>query len=161
MDMHLVCLVDEVPREVVDRLLATSHARMQDLAPGSPQTLTPVGPEICDPAALLGQTPDAVSRLLGPAHELFVILDARSVEDDTALLVARGSLLYDRGDDAVDSVRIAFTEAQCLVTSLEMRTSGFEELQSIANSQGGVYRPGPPPQRGGPAPRKPLSNSLE
>lgn len=155
----------------MDRLLAAAYARSEHLAPGSPQNLVLLGsrPDFLPGIgtdAVVGLTPEEVSRRLGPEHELFIVLDESSAEDETALLVGRGARYShqddddtakkDNGDDSVETVRIGFEEAQCLITSLEVATTGFAELQSIAHSSGGVLRTGPGAQRGGKAPRKML-----
>lgn len=138
-------------------LLAASYARSEDLAPGSTQNLALLGLEVCQLDNLIGQNAEAVSRQLGPEYELFIIPDARSTQDDTALLVARSNP-YDNGDkdkNGVETVRIAFKEAGILITALEMRSLGFQEPQDIV-SENGVYGYATPPQQGGRAPRKRL-----
>ncbi|KAK4448370.1 hypothetical protein QBC34DRAFT_407315 [Podospora aff. communis PSN243] len=156
MDTHAVCLVDEIPIGVVDRLLAAAYARSEELAPGSPQDLAVVGMENGEPSRFLGMTPKMVSQQLGPENTLFLILDARSAEDDTALLVARGNHYDIDKEDSndVETLRIDFSETQCTITTLEVGCGGFPELQSIAGAGEGVLRRSEPKQKGGPAPRK-------
>ncbi|KAK0639789.1 hypothetical protein B0T16DRAFT_450385 [Cercophora newfieldiana] len=77
----------------------------------------------------------------------------RSAQDDTVLLVER-----DHDSDEKDAqrniqtVRIKFSAAQCLATSLDVVNISFAEIQSIASGgPGGVYDPHarPPPRQGG------------
>jgi hypothetical protein len=144
--------------QVIDRLLAAAYARSEELAPGSPQDLAVIGTENGEPSRFLRMSPKTVSQQLGPNHTLFLILDARSAQDDTALLVARGNHYDIEKDDSndVETLRIDFSETQCTITALEVGCGGFPELQSIAGSGDGVLRRSEPKQKGGPAPRKQL-----
>ncbi|KAK0620096.1 hypothetical protein B0T14DRAFT_496703 [Immersiella caudata] len=163
METHAICLVDEVPTEVVDRLLAAAYARSEELAPGSSQYLVVVGSENGEVDKFIGMTPRMVSQQLGPEHTLFLILDARSAQDDTALLVVRGNRYDINKDDSddVETVRIGFAETQCTITTLEMGCGGFPELQDIARSEDGVLRHTKPTQKGGAAPRMQLGGSSD
>lgn len=97
-----------------------------------------------------------MSQKLGPEYKHFVILDTRSTEDDTALLVEQTT-----GDDesvedsnGIQTVRIPFSEAQIMITALEVGTLGFQDLQDNARAEGGTWRERVKPQQGEPAPRK-------
>jgi hypothetical protein len=85
----------------------------------------------------------------------FVVLDERTVQDNTALLVTRGDNL----DYGTPTVRVTFDTAQHLLISLEIGNMGFKELQDIAASQDGALGSHPePPKKGDPAPRKKLGS---
>ena len=108
---------------------------------------------------------------MGPQYQHFVILDTRSSEDDTALLVEVSpvddeSAVNDEGTEndestennsgKVQTVRIPFSEAQIMIAALEVGSIGFREIQDNARAAGGTWRERVKPQRGGPAPRKML-----
>ncbi|RYP53408.1 hypothetical protein DL769_010524 [Monosporascus sp. CRB-8-3] len=100
----------------------------------------------------IGQSAEEVSNHVNGVNYL-VILDKQSTEDDTAVLVARGP-------GGVQTVRTTFESAQHLLTAVEIATLGFDEIQQIAGSSGGVYGASRnEPQRGGPAPRRRLGGN--
>jgi len=97
-------------------------------------------------------TPAEVATRLGaPRNRYFVIMDKRSTEDDTVLLVST------QAEGEPQTVRSTFVSSQCTLVGLDMATQGFEEVQAIAESDpDGVYGPersSRQPRRGGPAPR--------
>lgn len=98
---------------------------------------------------------DAAAKHVAKASH-FVVLDEQSSNDDTALLVSRN-----QDDGTVDSVaRVTFDSVQAVLVSLAMATLGFAEVQSIADSRGGIYgKPTEPPNRGEPAPRMKLGGN--
>ncbi|KAM7206470.1 hypothetical protein V8F20_002819 [Naviculisporaceae sp. PSN 640] len=120
------------------------------------------------PSQFIGLSPAEVSAKLGePANRYFVIVDERSVEDDTVLLVHTmyfdeegNEIIIKEGElPVVQSVRATGVSAQATLVALDVGSLGIEELQSIANdSERGVY--GIPdlasegPKQGGEAPRK-------
>ena len=94
----------------------------------------------------IGQSAEEVATHANGANYL-VILDERSAEDDSAVLVACA-----RGG-GVQTARATFNSAQHLLTAVEMATLGFNEIQQIADSSGGVYGTGRGEvQKGGLAP---------
>ncbi|KAL1615676.1 hypothetical protein SLS56_011727 [Neofusicoccum ribis] len=162
-ELFPVCCTAEVPASTVNKLLDDAHAGSERLAPGSPRVLavatsaaeaqaptTATLPPVQQSAPPFPkQTAEHVAQHVGSAA-FFVLLDERSVTDDTAVLAAR------RAGGAVDTVRVAFSAVQHLLASLDMATMGFAEIQSIAEANGGVYGGGGAPRQGGPAPRKRL-----
>ncbi|KAK4163268.1 hypothetical protein QBC43DRAFT_370754 [Cladorrhinum sp. PSN259] len=181
-----VYLLTELSPEVVSRFLADAYAYSEGLAPGAPQNLNVISAQSTADTTVGGiiepeddddddddKKAEMVARKLeSPATKVFVILDSRSARDDTALLVERTSRGADNGDmpDApshVETARVKFSAVQSLVLSLEIANISFVEIQSIASrGPGGAYDPGPhvgsgpPPRKGGPAPRKQLRPGL-
>jgi hypothetical protein len=95
---------------------------------------------------------DAAQHVGGASY--FGVLDEQPTGDDTAVLVSR------KQDGTVSTTRVAFESIQIMLVSLRMATTGFAEVQSNADSQGGVYgRPCEIPQRGGPAQRMRLGGN--
>lgn len=83
--------------------------------------------------------------------DLFAILDERSESDDTAILVSRAP------DGKISTVRAAFDLVQIQLVALQVGSGGFEELQSIAATSGGVLRSNNENvKKGGATPRKRL-----
>lgn len=83
--------------------------------------------------------------------DLFAILDERSESDDTAILVSRAP------DGNISTVRAAFDLVQIQLVALKVGSGGFEELQSIAATSGGVLRSNNEnAKKGGATPRKRL-----
>lgn len=157
---------------MVNKLLNDAHAGSEELVPNSPRCLAVVtsvdgAPSVPTTASqppwagdyaspFVGQSVAEVANQVHGAAYL-VILDKRSIEDDTAILAAARQ--PGGGGGGVQTVRVTFRSAQLLPTALEVASLGFTEVQDIANKSGGVYgasRGNPPPQRGGPAPRKRL-----
>jgi hypothetical protein len=108
--------------------------------------------------------PEVAGRLGAPRNRLFVVLDARSAEDDTVLLVTTasgGGTSQDEGAAGLQTVRATFDRAQSVLVGLDIGTQGFEEVRSIAaGNPGGVYgaqrRDYVAPRKGGSAPRRVL-----
>jgi hypothetical protein len=109
--------------------------------------------------------PEVAERLGAPMNEFFVVMDSRSAEDDTVLLVM--TTASDGGTSEVEggglkTVRTTFTSAQSVIVALCMGTQGVEEVQFIAaRDPGGVYSPekrnkNGGPRKGEPAPRMAL-----
>lgn len=138
------------------RLLPT--AETEPTTPGTASNLAP--------SPFIGMTPAEVAQRLGsPEFTFFVVLDARSAGDDTALLVStnleleyhedvidranRVNSLPDDDDDdqgrrvaindGVLTLRAVFSEAQSVPVALQIGCLGFRELLDIAaNCPGGV-----------------------
>ena len=141
-----------------------AHAGAEQLVPDTPRRLAVVTASSVDgtvsipkiaseppvppfTSPFIGQSAEEVSKH-ADGVEYFVVLDKRSTEDDSAVLVD-----YQPGPGGVQTVRATFDSAQHLLTAVEMATLGFNEIQQIADSSGGVYgtsRGGV--QKGGPAP---------
>lgn len=147
---------------VVENFLADALAGSNKLVPKTPPRLGIVTadgeiPTVASEPPLrpftspfVRQSVEEVSRQLGGAT-YFAVLDEQSTEDKTAVLGRRNP------DGSVETVRVAFDAAQSLLTSLDVGTLGFYEIQHIAASSGGVYRPKyEASKKGGPAPRKKL-----
>jgi hypothetical protein len=111
-------------------------------------------------------SPPEVAERLGSAwNGLFLVMDTRSAEDDTVLLVTTGSdddgTVQDDEGSRLQTVRVSFEWAQSVLVSLDMGTLGFEEVRIIAAGEpGGVYGEGRRDdgglRKGKPAPRKVL-----
>jgi hypothetical protein len=109
-------------------------------------------------------TPEIAEQLGAPSNRLFVIMDARSAEDDTVLLVttvSNGGTSQDKGAAGLQTVRATFDWTQSVLVGLDIGTQGFEEACSIAaGNPGGVYgaKRGDyvAPRKGGSTPRKVL-----
>ena len=63
----------------------------------------------------------------------FAVLDNFSEQDDTVCLARR------EGDGGLQTVRVSFNSVQTSLMALQVGSLGIEELQSIAESEGGVY----------------------
>lgn len=101
----------------------------------------------------IGRSVEELSRQLSGVRH-FAVLDKRSTEDKTAILGSRNP------DGSVETVRVTFDAAQSLLTSLDVGSIGFNEIQGIATSSGGVYGMNyEGPKKGGPAPRKRLGGN--
>lgn len=154
--------------ETLNKLLTDALGGINELAPGSDYELVIVEardgasqiphratiPPLDESfnACIAASVGDAAARHVAEASH-FVVLDERSSSDDAALLISRN-----REDGTVDGVaRVAFDSVQAVLVSLAMATIGFAEVQSIADSRGGVYgKPTALPKRGEPAPRMKL-----
>ncbi|KAF2137725.1 uncharacterized protein K452DRAFT_339826 [Aplosporella prunicola CBS 121167] len=141
-----------VPNTEPCLVVLTSPANSPNSAPTHPSR-TPTQPFT---SPFNDQSPTQIAEYVGGAG-FFAVLDARSAEGETALLV---QVQRDgREETKVDVLRITFDAAQHVLQALDVASLGFEELMINAEDQGGVY--GRPPQRksplkGGPAPRKKL-----
>lgn len=103
---------------------------------------------------------EVAERLGAQRNRLFVVMDSRSAEDDTVLLVTTASDggASQTGGAGLQTVRATFDCAQSVLVGLDIGTQGFEEVRIIAAGEpGGVYgaerrdQGGPP--KGGSAPR--------
>lgn len=157
--------------KTLNKLLTEALNGSNELVPGSDHELAIVeardgASRIPDEAAIppldesfrayvAASVADAAAKHVADASH-FAVLDEQSASDDTALLVSRNG---DNG--AVDGeARVTFDSVQMVLNSLAMATLGFAEVQSIADSQGGVYgRPAETPKRGEPAPRMRLGGN--
>ncbi|KAI2470950.1 hypothetical protein F4781DRAFT_155781 [Annulohypoxylon bovei var. microspora] len=152
------CIAD-VPISVIERLLSDSLEGSNKLAPGSEPSLAivttanevpttaswPPLPPFTSP--FLGQSVEEVSDQFAHITH-FAVLDERSINDETATLVQRGSL----GD--VQTARVTFGSVQSVLIALDVATIGFSEIQSIAAFKGDVYGiDSGSPKKGQPAPR--------
>ncbi|RYP14726.1 hypothetical protein DL765_006196 [Monosporascus sp. GIB2] len=167
MSPYPVCCTAEVPTEVVERFLNDAHAGAERLVPNTPRCLAVVTsvdgtasiPTTASEPPLqpftspfIGQSAEEVYNHVNGANYL-AILDQQSIEDGTAVLVARRP-------GGIQTVRTTFESAQHLLTGLEIATLGFDEIQQVAGSSGGVYGASRnEPQRGGPAPRRRLGGN--
>ncbi|KAI1322620.1 hypothetical protein F5Y16DRAFT_415801 [Xylariaceae sp. FL0255] len=150
--------------QVLNKLLKQALAGSEALVPNSEHELaiidtsedgssklpeTATKPPLDDTfRAFIARSLEDAAKHVGDAH-YFALIDNRSGEDDTTLLVCCG-----QEDGALETVRTTFKSVQTSLVSLGIASLGFNEIQSIAGSQGGVYgRPTTTPQRGGPAPR--------
>ncbi|KAK7946230.1 uncharacterized protein PG986_010551 [Apiospora aurea] len=154
--------------ETLNKLLTDALGGSNELVPGSDHELVVVeardgASRIPDQATvpplhesfsayIAASVGDAATQHVGEASH-FVVLDEQSSNDGTALLLSRN-----QHDGTVDSVaRVTFDSVQAVLVSLATATLGFTEVQSIADSRGGIYgRPTESPKRGGPAPRMKL-----
>ncbi|KAF3767840.1 hypothetical protein M406DRAFT_328895 [Cryphonectria parasitica EP155] len=93
----------------------------------------------------------------------FAILDERTLQDESALLVA---LKKDDGANGFETVRVTFEQVQKLLIAWDVACGSVEEVQAIAQTQpGGVYGrtpspASPPVLEGRPAPRKRLGGGI-
>jgi len=78
----------------------------------------------------------SVSRNINVNPVYFVVLDSRSKDDGTCLLVENPQDSADNG--ALQTVRTVFGQAQVLLVSLQIATTGMQELQENAEESGGV-----------------------
>ncbi|KXX79397.1 hypothetical protein MMYC01_204052 [Madurella mycetomatis] len=175
-----VCRTAEIPPAVIDRFLSVAYAKSEELAPGigpclvvlpsgndddssrDAETATMPGSAAeLPPSPFIGMSTLEVAERLGtPRNRLFVVMDSRSAEDDTVLLIttaSHGGTGQDEGG-GVQTVRATFGSSQSVLVGLDMGTQGFGEVQSIAlGSPGGVYGPerrgDGGPRKGEPAPR--------
>ena len=157
----VVCIA-EIPVAVLNKLLEDALAGSEDLAPGSDHELVIIEaledgtskPPADDASVppLDGAFRPFVAASVGEAAKhvgdaaYFAVLDKDSAANSTVLLVS--------ADGSGEQARVTFDQTQAVMTSLGMGSLGFGEIQSIADSNGGVYgSPSSKPQRGGPAPR--------
>ncbi|KAI1390028.1 uncharacterized protein F4822DRAFT_428374 [Hypoxylon trugodes] len=159
------CIAD-IPIPVIETFLREAQAGSLKSAPNSAPSLAIITSPSSPPPTVaskpplspftspfLGQTVEDVSRQLD-GSTCFAVLDSRSVEDGTVLLVAPGL------NGSVQTVRATFESAQSTLIALEIASLGFGEIQAIASSLGGVLgRGGKEPKRGGPAPRMRLGGN--
>ncbi|KAI1380613.1 hypothetical protein F4677DRAFT_192890 [Hypoxylon crocopeplum] len=162
MSVFPVVCTAEVPPTVVEKFLSDALAGSNELVPNSEPALAIVTavdvlPTTASEAPLepftspfLNQSVEEVSRQLNEA-DLFAVLDERSTEDETAVLVERKS------NGSIETVRVTFDSAQHVLVALDVATLGFTEIQQIAESSGGAYGWNrTKPKKGKPAPRKRL-----
>ncbi|KAM7211096.1 hypothetical protein V8F06_013516 [Rhypophila decipiens] len=177
----------DVPPPTIDFFLGQTFAYSNDLSGSEPSLAVLSSPEDAHnlttateaglardlrPSSFIDLSPAQVSAKLGePANRYFVVVDERSVKDDTVLLVKTvyfdedgNEMVTEEGElPVVQSVRVTGVAAQPTLIALDVGSLGIEELQSMANdSEGGVYGPDRLPdigesKRGGEAPRKALS----
>ncbi|KAI1103184.1 hypothetical protein F4804DRAFT_239260 [Jackrogersella minutella] len=162
MSIFPVYCTAQVPILIIEKFLTDALNGSNKLAPGSEPSLAIVTAANGVPTTasspplqpftspFIGQSVEQISRQFNEmAH--FSVLDERSTEDETAVLVERNS------DDSIHTVRVTFGSSQSLLTALDVATLGFTEIQNIATSSGGVYgKNHPSPQEGQLAPRKRL-----
>ncbi|KAI1816371.1 hypothetical protein GGS20DRAFT_583608 [Poronia punctata] len=167
MAAYPVCCVARLPISFLNKVLDEALAGSEELAPNSEHELSIVvatsdgssrvpdearAPPLGDNFApfVAGSVEDAGRHHVGGAP-YFAVLDQQSANDDTAILVRR------QESGSFDTARVTLRSAQIVLISLTMATLGFEEVQTIADSQGGVYgRPRQTPRKGRPAPPKEL-----
>ncbi|KAK5633570.1 hypothetical protein RRF57_009284 [Xylaria bambusicola] len=164
-----VCCIAEMPLTVLNELLDQAHAGSEELVPNSQHELSIVEAagdgssrlpdKVTVPPLNDGFRPFIAGSLEGAAQNVgkamyFAVLDHQSTTDDSAVLVHR------RKDSPLATVRVTFKSVQSLLVSLSMATTGFEEISSIASSQGGIYgRTAETPRKGAPAPRMRLGGN--
>ncbi|KAK3306754.1 uncharacterized protein B0T15DRAFT_431598 [Chaetomium strumarium] len=136
------------------------------------RTTTPSSAADLAPSPFIGMSVPEVAEQLGvPRNRFFVVMDSRSAEDDTVVLVTATAsdvgttASKDEDPMAVQTARATFASAQSVLVGLDMGTQGFDEVRSIAaGSPGGVYGPerrgDGGPRKGGPAPRVRLGAAL-
>ncbi|KAI0203565.1 hypothetical protein F4808DRAFT_24199 [Astrocystis sublimbata] len=161
-----VCCIAEMPVTTLNKLLNQAHAGSEELVPNSDHELSIVGTESDGSSKLpsevtvpplnesfkpfiAGSLEEAVKAIGGATY--FAVLDRQSTADDTAVLVQR------QDDGSLETARATFKSVQIVLASLVVAAIGFQEIVSIADSQGGVYgRSTETPKKGEPAPRKRL-----
>ncbi|GAP82730.1 hypothetical protein SAMD00023353_0102660 [Rosellinia necatrix] len=164
-----VCCIVEVPITALNNLLDQARAGSEELVPGSAHELSIVltttdgSSRLPDHATIpplndgfkpfvASSLEDAAKVVGGAAY--FAVLDRQSTTDESAVLVHR------QGDGSLATARATFKSVQLLLVSLSMATLGFQEIKSIADSQGGVYGRSPEaPRKGGPTPRMRLGGN--
>ncbi|KAJ8132230.1 hypothetical protein O1611_g1393 [Lasiodiplodia mahajangana] len=164
-----VCCIAEMPIAVLNKLLDQARAGSEELVPNSEFELSVVGTtsegfsKLLDEATVpplddsfkpfVASSLEDASKNIGQAA-YFAVLDQQSATDDSAVLVHR------QNDGSLTTARATFKSVQAILVSLSMATLGFQEIKSIADSQGGVYgRPTETPRKGGEAPRKRLGGA--
>ncbi|KAI1111688.1 hypothetical protein F5Y14DRAFT_304009 [Nemania sp. NC0429] len=164
-----VCCIAEMPIAVLNNLLDQAHAGSEELVPNSDHELSVVGaaddgssrlPEGVTAPPLddnfkpfVASSLEDATRNIGSA-QYFAILDQQSAADESAVLV------HCQSDSSVTTVRVTFKSVQNLLVSLSMATIGFEEISSIASTEGGIYgRAAETPRKGAPAPRMKLGGN--
>ncbi|KAI1419304.1 hypothetical protein F5Y12DRAFT_778690 [Xylaria sp. FL1777] len=167
MARYPVCCVAEVSLAGLDRLLNEALAGSEELVPNSEHELSIVVEENDGSSKLPGEATvpplgstfkpfvaasvDDAARHIGDAC-YFAVLDQECTNNDTATLV------HHQEDGSNTTVRVTLKSVQHVLVSLSVASLGFQEIQRIANSQGGVYginerglnkgRPAPPMKLG-------------
>ncbi|KAI0508967.1 hypothetical protein F5B22DRAFT_618724, partial [Xylaria bambusicola] len=158
-----VCCIAEMPLTVLNQLLDQAHAGSEELVPNSEHELSIVEAASDGSSTLSHKVtvpplnddfkPFIASSLEDAAQNVgkavyFAVLDHQSTTDGSATLV------HCQKDSPLATARVTFKSVQSLLVSLSMATIGFEEISSIASSQGGIYgRAAETPRKGAPAPR--------
>ncbi|KAI1288681.1 hypothetical protein F5Y03DRAFT_401624 [Xylaria venustula] len=163
---HPVCCITEVPIAVLNRLLNEAFAGSEELVPDSEHQLA-IAVNASDGSSKLQEkasvpplngsfTPFVAASIDDAARHIgdvsyFAVLDRQSIDDSTALLLHR------QKDGSNSTARVTFKSVQHILVSLSVAALGFQEIQDIAESQGGIYgRDENRPKRGGLTPPKKL-----
>ncbi|KAJ5225736.1 hypothetical protein N7468_006961 [Penicillium chermesinum] len=180
---HLIALVctHDIPSPALSSILAAGYRKAQGLS--SPESLVilsesskaslhalrdesvtrpPV--ELSAQSPFLGWSIDAVADFLlenakGSCIDqlVFLIADEKTAEDGSTLLMVQNTL-HEKGP-VPHSVRISADAANTAPVAVSVGSMSVMELASLVEEDG-VYRGGrgPPPKKGGPAPRKALGS---